>query len=311
MNLSNNNSRNQKTSNMINNLGNILTNNNINNMNQQSNNYQQNDLNKKMIQTNSSINFQSQKENLNPQIQNNDPLQKVKNRTSLDLNNPMQINPLNQYNENTMNTNNYPLLRANSTMESNKMIDLSERSLSNLSNDFINNNNNCNDPNALFNELNMMYNNNPSTQNSILLNTERDEKELNRLKENYYNISNKLKSDQRVFNKEGNNSLVGMLQLLKMEGELRKNIESPNMNINELQEIYRTIVEYGQTMFNKVDCLKNTMNEKNDLRNKIRNFSGSENNSLNNVSNIEEISHISNICNDFSQIDQEMDLSSH
>lgn len=253
MNFNNNTkNQNQKTSNMINNLGNILSNNNLNNKNEiQSNKFEplkinnnQNDFNRKMLSTNSSINFQSDisinpnvstnKENFNPQYQqsDNNQFQKLMKRNSFDLN---------SFNENI----NYSLLRANSCLEQNKFhnrnplykqienerLDLSQRSNS----EFLNNNNNNNnqpftnnnlnmnlsqednDANLLFNELNMMYANNTHTQNSSsYLASERDEKELNRLKENYYNVSNKLKAEQNRFNKEGNNSLVGMLQLLKM-----------------------------------------------------------------------------------------------
>lgn len=80
------------------------------------------------------------------------------------------------------------------------------------------------------------------------------------------------------------------------------------MNLNELNEIYRAIIEYGQTMSKKVEFLKSVIGEKNEIKTKIRNLT--ENNCIVNVSQIEDLSQISGN-NDFSQFDHEMDLSSH
>lgn len=350
----NNNSKTQKQNNMINNLGNILgnvnNNNNNNNKNdikmnpfgnQKTNQMNQNPIeeNKKMILTNSSMNFQTQastnnsglnnKENYNPQSSQIDPFHKFKNRTSFDLN---AFNDNSNNNNSFNNSLNNTLNRANSTFTQNpcqnQIYKLNLNSSNNdmqMTNVNINenqggqvdnrhlgnnyNNNNNTEANQLFDELNNLYGNNTNTLNSIsCITTDKDEKELNRLKENYYNVSNKLKSEQKSFNKEGNNSLVGMLQLLKMEGELRKNIENPSMNINELQEIYKTIVEYGQAMGNKVDYIKTIMNERNEIKGKIK-LLNDNNSNVNISSHFDEISQLSG--NDFTQFDQEMDLSSH
>ena len=79
------------------------------------------------------------------------------------------------------------------------------------------------------------------------------------------------------------------------------------MNVNELQEIYKTIIEYGQTMSSRVDFIKSVMEEKNEIKLKIKSLN--HNNSILNISQIDELSQIEG--NDFTQMDQEMDLSSH
>ena len=78
------------------------------------------------------------------------------------------------------------------------------------------------------------------------------------------------------------------------------------MNFNELQEIYKTISEYGQTMSTKLDYLRNMVVEKNDIKTKIRNLI--DNNSINNSSQFDEIIQMSG--DDFTQYDQDMDISS-
>lgn len=79
------------------------------------------------------------------------------------------------------------------------------------------------------------------------------------------------------------------------------------MNINELQEIYKTIIDYGQTMSNKVEFIKNMTIEKNEIKTKLKNMN--DGNSNMNISHFDDISQLSG--NDFTQFDQEMDLSSH
>lgn len=216
------NSKQQKTNNMMNNLGNILNNNNINNKLNQ--NYQNFDENKKlMTSTNSSINFQTgisqnstiNKENLNPQMPQVDIFHKFKNRTSFDM----------SINDNSNNS----LNRANSSFTQNKnyenekrFIEVNNNNQQNFNQNFAKNDiQDGNDPNQLFDELNLMYANSSNNINSLsCIASDKDEKELNKLKESYYNMSNKLKLEQKSFNKEGNNSLVGMLQLLKMVKEI-------------------------------------------------------------------------------------------
>jgi len=227
----------------MNSLGNILNNNNINNpkvntvnTSKNINNNMYEDNKKQMILTNSSINFQTgtginqistnnsnnmgnNKENLNFQNLQMDPFKNLKNRTSFDLN---------SLKDNTNNT----LMRVNSTLTQNRIQNQNFNLYSNNEIAFKQNENELegsqnnitanmnmkdgNEANAnqLFNELNLLYNNN--SNNSISGIPERDDKELNKLKENYYNISNKLKMEQRVFSKEGYNSLCGILQILKI-----------------------------------------------------------------------------------------------
>jgi len=80
------------------------------------------------------------------------------------------------------------------------------------------------------------------------------------------------------------------------------------MNLNELQEIYKTVTEYGSTMSNKLEYIKNIMVEKNEIKLNIKNLTN--NNSTVISSQFDELSQVSGN-NDFTQFDQEMDLSSH
>jgi hypothetical protein len=258
LNLINNNTKNQKNSVLMNNLGNILNSNNINNKNEtknsfftKNNNNQTFDENQKqMISTNSSMNFQygtginqmltnigKNKENINPINPQNfqmDQFQKLNSRTSIDFgsindtsnnslirtnSNLSQIRPQNQI-FNLIPKNNEMVFKQIENKIEGKIFNSGLNNNQNIfnQNNIINDNNDNCDANAnqLFNELNLMYANNLNTNNSISFIPERDDKELNRLKENYFNISNKLKQEQRIFNKEGNNSLCGILQILKM-----------------------------------------------------------------------------------------------
>jgi len=178
----------------MNSLGNILNNNNINNpkvntvnTSKNINNNMYEDNKKQMILTNSSINFQTgtginqistnnsnnmgnNKENLNFQNLQMDPFKNLKNRTSFDLN---------SLKDNTNNT----LMRVNSTLTQNRIQNQNFNLYSNNEIAFKQNENELegsqnnitanmnmkdgNEANAnqLFNELNLLYNNN--SNNSI------------------------------------------------------------------------------------------------------------------------------------------------